>query len=995
MRYRYCVAFFVAALLGAVTPSLAQGPTASISGRLTSPDGLPLPGVTVTVTGASLQGARTAITSVHGDYVVPLLPSGTYTISFELSNFETVRRTHALAGTQNVVVDVVLAPAGVNVEVEVLGDAQPFVETAQVAVNFEQDLMSILPSNRTIDAALLMSPALHATGPRGAYTINGSQSYENLYTLNGAVINENLRGAPMTPYIEDALQEVTVATAGISAEYGRFSGGVANAITKSGGNIFSGSFRTSFANDSWRSYTPFESTQLLRDPTLKLKLDKTVPTYEATLGGPLMRERLWFFTALRNQKQEATRTTVGTNIPYIRANEETRYEGKLTYTARPGHSVRGSYLGLHQVLRNNTGFNVMDLQSLTNQGQPQNLYSVQYTGVLRPNFFVEAQYSSRHLAFTDVGATTKDPIHGTVILDISKNYRFWSPTFCSGKTCDGDEERNNSNFVLKGSSFVSTESSGSHYLVFGYDYYNDNILANTRPNGSDFRVRATNSIIDANRVVYPQFIPGTLATSTAIDYNPILQLSEGSNLRTHSLFVNDTWRVNSHVTLGVGLRLDKNQATDGGGNNVGDKIALSPRVSAIWDPRADGRWAVSGSFARYVMALTSNLAGATTAAGNAATFRWFYEGPPINSDPNAPLVPTDMALARLFDWFNANGGITRQPYAMVNVPGVNMKILEPLESPYSDELAAGVSRTLGTRGSIRVDGVFRDYRNLYSLRTDLSTGQVPDGYGSNFDLSVIENTDDVRRRYVALVTQGSYTAPARITVGGNYTLSRAYGNVEAETLGGPSGAAINSYPEYRRASWSYPDGDLSIDQRHRARAWATYEVPVAASVGSVTFGAVQQIASGVPYGAMGILNPRPYLNVTEYRTPPANIEYFFTGRDAFRTESTYRTDLSVNYSRRLFRGRGVAPELFMHAEVLNAFNAFQLCGCGDSVFNNGGITNATTIGQAVVMRAPFDPYTTQPVRGVHWDTHANFGTALNSQAYTTPRLFRFSAGLRF
>ena len=132
-------------------------------------------------------------------------------------------------------------------------DAQPLVETAQVATNFKQNLMSMLPSNRTIDAALLMAPGLHATGQRGAYTINGSQSYENLYTLDGAIINENLRGAPMNPYIEDALQEVTVASAGVSAEYGRFSGGIANAVTKSGGNTFSGSFRTSFANESWRT----------------------------------------------------------------------------------------------------------------------------------------------------------------------------------------------------------------------------------------------------------------------------------------------------------------------------------------------------------------------------------------------------------------------------------------------------------------------------------------------------------------------------------------------------------------------------------------------------------------------------------------------------------------------------------------------------------------------------------------------------------------------
>ena len=97
-------------------------------------------------------------------------------------------------GAYNAAVDVTMSPGGVSEAVTVVADAQPFVETAQVATNFKQDLMATLPSNRTIDAVLLMAPSVHATGPRGAFTIDGAQSYENLYTLNGAVINENLAG---------------------------------------------------------------------------------------------------------------------------------------------------------------------------------------------------------------------------------------------------------------------------------------------------------------------------------------------------------------------------------------------------------------------------------------------------------------------------------------------------------------------------------------------------------------------------------------------------------------------------------------------------------------------------------------------------------------------------------------------------------------------------------------------------------------------------------
>ena len=78
-------------------------------------------------------------------------------------------------------------------------------------------------------------------------------SFESLYLVNGVNVNENLRGQANNLYIEDAVQETMVATDGISAEYGRFSGGVVNVITKSGGNRFSGSFRDSLYNDDWRA----------------------------------------------------------------------------------------------------------------------------------------------------------------------------------------------------------------------------------------------------------------------------------------------------------------------------------------------------------------------------------------------------------------------------------------------------------------------------------------------------------------------------------------------------------------------------------------------------------------------------------------------------------------------------------------------------------------------------------------------------------------------
>jgi outer membrane cobalamin receptor len=106
--------------------------------------------------------------------------------------------------------------------------------------------------------------------------VSGALSYENLNLVNGVVINENLRGQARNLFIEDAIQETKVSTGSISAEYGRFQGGVINSITKSGSNVFSGSFRISFTNDSWSSLTPYPGDQ---------NIDDTVPVYEATSAG--------------------------------------------------------------------------------------------------------------------------------------------------------------------------------------------------------------------------------------------------------------------------------------------------------------------------------------------------------------------------------------------------------------------------------------------------------------------------------------------------------------------------------------------------------------------------------------------------------------------------------------------------------------------------------------------------------------------------------------
>src|SRR5215207_789551 len=171
----------VAMLALSAGAAAAQVPTGAISGRVTDQNGLGVPGATVTATSPNLQGTRTVVTSEFGDYSIPVLPPGDYTVTFELSGFQTVTRTLAVAATQAVPLDVTLAVGGLTERVTVIGTAAPFVQTATIATNYRQELLQTLPSSRTLGAAVILAPNVKATGPGGTTGADGS------FVISGAM----------------------------------------------------------------------------------------------------------------------------------------------------------------------------------------------------------------------------------------------------------------------------------------------------------------------------------------------------------------------------------------------------------------------------------------------------------------------------------------------------------------------------------------------------------------------------------------------------------------------------------------------------------------------------------------------------------------------------------------------------------------------------------------------------------------------------------------
>jgi hypothetical protein len=995
--------YFLASLLacsGAVASVAQTLPTGTLMGKVTDGSGLVLPGVTVTVSSAALQGARTAVTSLNGDYIIPFLPAGEYRAIFELSGFTTVEQSVRVLVAESVPLNVQMAVAGVAETITVTAATQQadFTAAPTAAASYKASNIDTLPVSRTVNGAVLLAPGTTDTGPGGNVTFSGAFAYEGLFLINGVVANETLRNQVSNVFIEDAIEETKIMTAGISAEYGRFAGGVANTITKSGGNDFSGSFRMTLDSDAWRALTPYEQG-LAEDP----RLDTVVPTYEATFGGRVIRDKLWFFSAARLRTDETSEQTFYTNLTYPNKVEDKRYEVKGTWALNPAHSVKGTFTKRYRDEFNNTYEDVMDRASFYDNQSPEDLLAANYTGVLASNFFIEGQYSRRRNFFIGSGARYTDIERGTMILDRSRSSARWnSPTFCavcglSQAEIDAgelnEEKRANQNVILKASYFISTSNAGSHNLVTGFDAFEDSRQNDNYQSGSGFRLYATNTIFRATGddvTLYPVVRSGTSDRDTAASYilwNPLLESSRGSRLRTYSAFFNDVWHLGQHWSFNLGVRWDKTNEKDQGGNAVSDDEAWSPRLSASYDVNGDGRWVVNAGFARYVMSVPSAIADLGSGAGRTASFQYVYRGPAINTDLDAPNpVPAHDALRMVFDWFNANGGTTRTLRSNPSYPGVNRKISETLTTPSTWETSVGFAGLLGTRGSYRLDFVYKNFNDFYT--DQVTPGEfATDPTGRAFDLFLVVNSNELDRRYKALQGQAQYRFSRDLTLGGNYTLSRTWGNINGESAtSGPTQDDVLAYVEYKEISWNTPTGDLSTDQRHKLRLWGNYDLRLA-SAGRVNIGVLQRVNSPTKYSADASIDTTPYVGNPGYLTPDTSTTYYFGGRSSFSTDTIWATDVSLNYYFPVRFGR--KTELFARFVVNNLFN-----NSGQDSTSNETVYTASNQNPGRTMQ-PFNPFTTQPVEGVHFELSPDFGHALETADYQAPRQFYVGLGFRF
>jgi hypothetical protein len=985
--------FAVAALL-LVSQIQAQVPRGTLVGNVQDAQGASLPGVTITATSDKLQGARTTTTGINGDYKLVSLPAGVYKVSYELDGFATAVTEVKVSAAQTGTANIEMQLSEISEEIIVTSLSEQISETGTAATTFTKDEVENLAIDGTILQTVNLAPGVHDTGVSTAPSINGAMTFENLFMINGVPNMDNVRGTPLPLFIEDAVQETTVATSGVSAEYGRFTGGVVNVLTKSGGNQFSGSLRINYENNDWESKTPLSND----------RIDDISHEDSATLGGYLWKDHVWFFGARRERAESTTDQLAVTNITYPTTDDEERTEGKLTLSATPSHSVVGSYIEIARERANSNFVRELDLQSLTNRTDPQELKSGNYTGILSANFFVEAQHSERDftIAKGSGGPSPTQPgieglIPGTMIRDRPTAHRWHSPTFCGDCV---DNARNAENSLIKGSYFLATEGGGTHDLVFGYDSFEDITFNVNHQTGSDFQVWGNDYVVGPGNEIFPVWAN---SGTWLVWWPPIgLDIAQPASFKTNSLYANDSWQLNDKWSFNIGVRYDDNDGVDSSGNAAAQDNKVSPRLGLSYDTKGDGDLVINASYGTYVAALASsgNIGDGASTGGALAGFAFPYTGTPINvncTPDGANCTSNEDALRQIFEWYFANGGtndiingdLSQLPPTVFGcIPGAS-NILPPgsgFTSPNAQELTVGVTKRLGSKGLFRADVIYRDWDDFYSELTDAAITGTADTPAGVLDVTYIGNfgNSQLTRDYVGVNVQSRYRFTDKLTVAGNWTLSELDGNINGETgNSGPVPLSPNSFPEYKETRWNTPTGNLLADQRHKVRVWGVYDI-LDSEHQSLNVSLLQNYFGSQPLATAGAVDSRPFVTNPGYASPPTTVIYHYVPRGSVRGDDIWRTDVALNYgfSWNLF-GRSV--EVFIQPEIINLFDNAGVIDPDSTVLDN------TTSGNF----ATFNPFTETPVQGTHWDFGDDFGDALDEDDFQDPRTYRFSLGFRF
>ncbi len=958
MKLRVPVA--LAALVLSATWGYAQGTqTGVLTGTVTSTDGATLPGATVTARSTALVGPRSTVSDTNGAYILRGLPPGAYKLSFEISGFQTFQKDANVTIGESQTVNASLSVSGLEETVTVTADAaSAIVESTSGGETLVYKKVDQLATGRRLVDIADLAPGLTTNTPNtGQLTISGSFAYDNVFLLDGVDINDNLFGTANNTYIEDAIDQVQVLTSGISAEYGRFSGGIINTLTKSGTNEYQGSFRTDLSNPSWTKRTPFE---VENDIDRKSALSKI---YSATLRGPIIKDKLTFALAGRKQNTSEQNTFDFTGLPHTDTNDNKRLEAKLTASPNQNHHLSGQY-----TLNNTTDVSPtfdfsIDPRTVNESYTPNHLFVGTYQGTLSSNFFVEAQYSQQKLIFQEGGGSSLNREDSPFFTFNGDHYN--APYF--GFNVD-PETRSNRQLTASASYFLTTEGLGRHDIKGGFENFRTTGIGGNTQSSTGF-VYYADYITGPSGDLVPVWEPGT-----NLFLNWIAAPGARLDLTTNSFFLNDKVSAGSHWTFNAGVRYERVRSEATGGILGVDTDTIVPRLGAAFDVKGNGALVLKGSYARYAGKYSGAQFGNNTRVGNPSLVYGFYVGPAGTGRDFAP-------------------GLDTNNYVFLNaqLPDANVSFEPNLSSPVTNEWAFGVAGNFG--GNKGFGQLLYSTRNVTKFVEDFTTldnGTIDTTIPTQcigcdgtitLPVRVFRNSDLPERKYQALQAQFGYHFTTDWSFEANWTHQfKNEGNFAGEGANTPGiSSTLGDYPEIFSPERNFPIGNLTGYQKDKISAFTYYNLHLG-KVGQLSAGVSYFYDSPLSYSLTlenFSLSDEQIARGAAYAALPGTQTLYFGGRGENFFAASHIFGLALTYDVPIYKR--LSP--YVKFDVRNLFNN-QTLGAGINGFDKRILPD--TAGPVDELGLP-----TQFIR------RSTFGQATGNNSYPIARTIRFSLGFRF
>jgi hypothetical protein len=706
---RALAALIMALALGGA--AFAQGggasSTGTIQGRVADAQGAVLPGVSVTATSPALIQPQTTVTSETGNYRFPAVPPGTYSVTFELAGFNTLKRdaiSITLGFTAQLNVELALATLQETVTVS---GSSPVIDTSTTRVqqNFKMEQLQSIPNGRDMWALLAVTPSVmmgrtdvggNRAGTQTGYSAYG-QTGQVRVLIEGINTTEGTGGAGF--YFDYAsLEEAFLGTSGQSAEMPN-PGVQSQFIARSGSNTFQGEYHLDWYNNAMQgSNIPEEYTvpTAFNNSPIREHSNEIDRYYDhdINLGGPIVKDKVWIFGTYREQFNAVAQpnftfdSTFDTKLwnPVVKGTWQVNQKNKVIGYYQWGQKVQANRLPF-------ATYTYASPEQTFKQDSGSWVYKAEWNSTISDKLYLEARYGDFGYYF---------PLYTN-----SPDNFFWHDTgrlVSEGAHQKQQLDRDRKQYTGAATYFLDT-ATGNHTLKMGAEF-----LQEKSWEGFESRRGGTSGIEQIyNNGASTQVIFGIPTASCVVGSMAAHDcLTSIAALDQVGAFLTDTWAIGK-TTINAGVRYDRYHAwlpeQEQLAGTVGPVVvagktfaethfytwnSFAPRVGVVYDLGGDGRTVLKGNYGLY----------------------WHNPGAAIGGNAN----PNTANKSATYTWVDANGDQRWQPGEETVRTGAalegNLTIDPNIKNPYTHEASVWLERQMTDTMGARVGFVYKTEDDL-------------------------------------------------------------------------------------------------------------------------------------------------------------------------------------------------------------------------------------------------------------------------------------------